>query len=341
MKQYEEFKDQDAISYGAAASSANFNKAPLLLKKELNTLYNYTQVQTGGIPLAWEFNESYVIGDYVGHNGNIYKATSDNIDDLPPSSSWEKVILSDPNDTVGYTKYEADNLLALKYNASNVPANPKFTDTVYDDTSLQAKVNLKANILSSSTLGSGSAMTISGQTLTLKKGDGTVDMVSIPVAAGVSSTQLLDPLNPLSITASVDGYQTLTLKTGSGNLYTVNIEPDLDWVDENLLLKADKATTYTKTEVNSLISSNTFAGLGAVGTYAYLGLNTSGGSIVAGTTYLGTQLKYAGTSETSISGTSENTVSGWGVAPSGNWMAVGTVTGSAGFYPMTMFVRIS
>jgi hypothetical protein len=146
MKQYLEFKGNeqyvggDVVEYGSQASSLNLNRGPLVLKKELNSLYNYTQVKTGGMPLKWEDTELYLTGDYVSLNGVIYHALANSADELPPSASWEEVILNAATDTSGYTKFEADNLLALKYDKSNVPANPKFTDTIYDDSALSNEI---------------------------------------------------------------------------------------------------------------------------------------------------------------------------------------------------------
>jgi hypothetical protein len=262
MKQYLEFKGNeqyvggDVVEYGSQASSLNLNRGPLVLKKELNSLYNYTQVKTGGMPLKWEDTELYLTGDYVSLNGVIYHALANSADELPPSASWEEVILNAATDTSGYTKFEADNLLALKYDKSNVPANPKFTDTIYDDSALSNEINLKEDKISDKTLYSGTAMSISGQTLTLQKGDGSLDMVQIPASTNTTlptdPKQLLSNGNPLSIGPILNGTQTITLTLGDQSIVEIDVE-SIDWSGD-LALKADKTTTYTKTEVDAIVN---------------------------------------------------------------------------------------
>lgn len=80
------------------------------------------------------------------------------------------------------------------------------------------------------------------------------------------------------------------------------------------------------------------AGAGDVGSYAWLGKPTTG-TFTAGTTYAGSDLKYAGSLSTNTY--NDNTAMHIGGAvPSGTWRAMGSAT-NTGRYPATLFLRIS
>ena len=78
---------------------------------------------------------------------------------------------------------------------------------------------------------------------------------------------------------------------------------------------------------------------GAVGTYAFLGRNSNSGSIVAGSSYSGSSLRYA--SLVSVNGYNYNTaLTPSGSTTSGTWRAMGTATKSEPTKG-TVFLRIS
>ena len=78
--------------------------------------------------------------------------------------------------------------------------------------------------------------------------------------------------------------------------------------------------------------------LGDVGTYAWLGRNTTG-AIDEGSTYAGSGLKYAGTGSTNAY--NDNTAATvYGSAPSGTWRAMGDAFPTTRVCT-TLFVRIS
>ena len=79
--------------------------------------------------------------------------------------------------------------------------------------------------------------------------------------------------------------------------------------------------------------------VGDVGTYAWLG-RPSAGTFVAGTTYAGSGLRYAGT--VSVSTFSDNTAADVnGATPAGTWMAMGSALVTASRVATTIFLRIS
>ena len=89
IKTYEDFKNEDTIVYGSRATSASVNHAPLILKKEINELYNQQMILTSQNPLAWDTRESYTVGDLAYINGVIYRALRTSSGSTPPSSDWE------------------------------------------------------------------------------------------------------------------------------------------------------------------------------------------------------------------------------------------------------------
>lgn len=92
------FLIEDTVKYGDPATSKSVNHAPILIKKELNSLYNYVRMKFKDNPLDWNNIESYQIGDIVYHEGNIYSAIIANTGEVPPNPSiW---LLLDINDTL-------------------------------------------------------------------------------------------------------------------------------------------------------------------------------------------------------------------------------------------------
>ena len=86
---YEDFRENETIKYGTAATSASANHAPLVIKKELNRLYNYVKLRFGETPLAWDARATYSIGDMVTHNGDIYECIHENANQEPPNAAWQ------------------------------------------------------------------------------------------------------------------------------------------------------------------------------------------------------------------------------------------------------------
>lgn len=84
----EQFKQTQTIKYGTAATSASANHAPIFIKEELNSLYNYTKMKFSELPLEWDPEATYKIGDVVAHNGDVYEAIADNGNQEPPGVAW-------------------------------------------------------------------------------------------------------------------------------------------------------------------------------------------------------------------------------------------------------------
>lgn len=91
----------------------------------------------------------------------------------------------------------------------------------------------------------------------------------------------------------------------------------------------DLTTQNTAAVINTtnILNATAGASLGAVGTYAFLSLPSfSGTTLVAGTTYAGSTLRYAG----GASFDTNNNVSGISAtAPAGTWRAMGFAQGTA------------
>ena len=89
----------------------------------------------------------------------------------------------------------------------------------------------------------------------------------------------------------------------------------------------------------TVLGATAGAAVGAVGSYAWLG-RTTATTFVAGTTYAGSSLLYAGTLSTDAF--SDNTAASIaGATPSGTWRAMGSANAGTGRAPTTMFLRIS
>ena len=96
-------------------------------------------------------------------------------------------------------------------------------------------------------------------------------------------------------------------------------------------LTFNDATTQTTAAVvstSTVLSATAGASLGAVGTYAFLGGGSTNTTYVAGSTYAGSGLRYAGASKSTFSFNStayRGLVSGGtvGGTPSGTWRAMG------------------
>lgn len=88
-------------------------------------------------------------------------------------------------------------------------------------------------------------------------------------------------------------------------------------------------------------SANASAALGAIGSYAFLAYKVSAGTITAGDTYAGSDLQYVGVRVASVVAQAFSV--DFGASPSGTWMAMGHVqsNGTAGYYPATLFLRVS
>lgn len=96
FKKYSLFASEDTVPYGASAKSSTVNHAPLLIKKELNSLYNYIKVKFNENPLDWYENESYTINDIVYHSGSLYGAIADSVGITPPNIEyWREIQLNE------------------------------------------------------------------------------------------------------------------------------------------------------------------------------------------------------------------------------------------------------
>jgi hypothetical protein len=166
-------------------------------------------------------------------------------------------------------------------------------------------------------------VTLTNKTLVTPKVDVINENTS---AAGVTVDGVL--LKDGNVTGSLTGNVTGNV-TGdvTGNL-TGN-------VTGNVTGSSGTVTTITTDQVLAAIAG---ASLGAVGTYAWLGTATST-TITAGSTWAGSDLRYAGT--LSVSSYSDDTAAAISsTAPSGTWMAMGSAN-NATRRATTMFLRIS
>jgi len=111
------FNKEDTIKYGSPASSASVNHAPIFIKKELNSLYNYVMVKINQKPLDWLEDENYIIGDLVYYNNNIYKALTNNSGVQPPdSTNWEELSLNDISLDKDYVKLGSEQYIGIEDN---------------------------------------------------------------------------------------------------------------------------------------------------------------------------------------------------------------------------------
>jgi len=108
IKPYELFKSQDTIQYHTKATSDSVNNPLLILKSEIDLLYNYVQVKFSEVPLAWDGTHQYRLYDLVGYNGNIYQALEDNISSTPPSTSWLLLSSSSSLDNIYINRSSSD-----------------------------------------------------------------------------------------------------------------------------------------------------------------------------------------------------------------------------------------
>lgn len=127
---YEEFNSTQSVAYGSPATSASVNKAPLFLKTELDDLYNYTKVKFGDSPLEWDAAHSYRAGEICYHNGVIYRALVDNINDEPNNADWEVLDILDGfetalawDSTTNYVQYDVVTHLGYIYEALQANVN--------------------------------------------------------------------------------------------------------------------------------------------------------------------------------------------------------------------------
>ena len=127
---YEEFDSTQSVAYGSPATSASVNKAPLFLKKELNGLHNYTMIKFGEEPLSWDSVHAYSAGDLVFHDGVVYKALVDNLNDEPNSANWEVldilsgyVLANEWDSATNYVQYDVISHNGVIYEALQANTN--------------------------------------------------------------------------------------------------------------------------------------------------------------------------------------------------------------------------
>jgi hypothetical protein len=111
---YEDFKENETIKYGTAATSASANKAPLFIKNEMNTLYNYVKMKFSEAPFAWDARASYKIGDAVEYLTKVYIATSDNANHEPPGTAWDEFDTSTLDLDLKYLSINSSKYINLK-----------------------------------------------------------------------------------------------------------------------------------------------------------------------------------------------------------------------------------
>ena len=94
-----------------------------------------------------------------------------------------------------------------------------------------------------------------------------------------------------------------------------------------------------KAAIQSLVTPS-ITDVGVVGSYAFLGRNSNTGNIIAGTSYAGSSLVYAGLAAENpyIYNTA---LVNYGVAPSGTWRAMGSVNFGSDPSKGTVFLRIA
>lgn len=155
-------------------------------------------------------------------------------------------------------------------------------------------------------------------------------------SSGGGSVTLSEPVTASNRNVNIpdfDGTAVLAASSGtSGQVLTSNGASSLpSW-----------QTISTSPTTAQVLGATAGAAAGDVGSYAYCMRSTINTSIVAGTTYAGSGLVFAG-AETFGSGTSSpNSGSEGASALSGTWRAMGTHTVSVtNAYSKTMFVRIS
>ena len=111
---YEDFKSNETVQYGTAATSASVNHAPLLIKKELNDLYNYTKIRFGEYPFPWDSRSTYSVGDIVESGGILYQCIQNNSNQQPPSASWEVYDTTQIDMDLKYLQISSPEYVALK-----------------------------------------------------------------------------------------------------------------------------------------------------------------------------------------------------------------------------------
>ncbi len=94
----------------------------------------YYQVSTGGTQDLGSGDITFLEGNKVIHNGTIYQKS------VESSTTWGSIAgtLSDQTDLQNALELKVDDTQVL----TDVPAGALFTDTVYDDTAIQAEVDL-------------------------------------------------------------------------------------------------------------------------------------------------------------------------------------------------------
>ena len=112
------FNVEDTIVYNSPATSSGVNHAPIFIKKELNSLFNYVMVKFKESPLLWLPEESYVVGDMAYLDGKIYAAIADNSNVPPPDPTyWEELNFADDSLDSKYVQLGSEQYIGLEDNA--------------------------------------------------------------------------------------------------------------------------------------------------------------------------------------------------------------------------------
>lgn len=153
----------------------------------------------------------------------------------------------------------------------------------------------------------------------------------------------------LGLTGGGDLSANRTLEIALGELPAVDVSamaaprfPVIDGVDSgtqgrSTVSQMRSALGLTDTNIREIIAAT---GLGDVGSYAFLRRNTTGAAITKGSTYAGSSLRYAGTIDMDGDYRAEQELAD-NTAPSGTWMAMGSIGGVTGQFSSTLFLRVS
>ena len=165
-------------------------------------------------------------------------------------------------------------------------------------------------------------------------------MSKIALEPNASGTGTFTIASPNSNTS-----RTLTLPDAAGELLTDgssldagNLTGTLPAIDGSALTGI--STTPTTAQV---LSATAGAAVGDVGTYAYLIDTTANISVIPGTSYAGSGLRYSSQSTNSLTSASGYSVGHtYSSGPSGTWRAMGGRTQTGTYtYVATLYVRVS
>lgn len=153
----------------------------------------------------------------------------------------------------------------------------------------------------------------------------------------------------IGITGGGDLSANLTLDLALGELPAVDVAamgiprfPVIDGTNSatqgrSTVAQMRSALGLTDTNILAIIAAAAF---GAVGTYAFLRHNTTGAVITKNTTYAGSALRYAGSIDMDGDYKAQQELAD-NTAPTGTWLAMGSIGGVAGQYSSTVFLRVS